>query len=61
MTTTVPHMEETIRPCAMRPRRCKVVVGGAVLTQDYADEIKADHYAADAMETVHYAQEVLGG
>ena len=39
---------------------CKVVVGGAVITQDYADSIGADRYAADAMESVHYAQEVLG-
>jgi 5-methyltetrahydrofolate--homocysteine methyltransferase len=37
----------------------KTVVGGAVLTADYAQEIGADFYAADAMETVRYAQEIL--
>lgn len=61
MTTTAPYMKETIQALHEAGLDCKVVVGGAVITQDYADEIKADHYAADAMETVHYAQEVLGG
>lgn len=61
MTTTAPYMKETIQALHKAGLDCKVVVGGAVITQDYADEIKADHYAADAMETVHYAQEVLGG
>ena len=37
-----------------------VVVGGAVLTQAYADQIGADHYAPDAMATVRVAQRVLG-
>ena len=61
MTTTAPYMKETIQALHEAGLDCKVVVGGAVITQDYADEIKADRYAADAMETVHYAQEVLGG
>ena len=61
MTTTAPYMKETIQALHEAGLECKVVVGGAVITQDYADEIRADHYAADAMETVHYAQEVLGG
>ena len=38
----------------------KVVVGGAVMTQEYADAIGADCYAPDAMATVHYAEEVFG-
>ena len=38
----------------------KVVVGGAVLTQEYADSIGADCYAKDAMATVHYADSVFG-
>ena len=38
----------------------KVVVGGAVMTQEYADAIRADCYAKDAMATVHYAEEVFG-
>ena len=40
---------------------CKVIVGGAVLTQEYADAIGADKYARDAMETVRYAEEINRG
>ena len=56
MTTTVPAMEETIRQIRKNAPWCKVVVGGAVLTQEYADRIGADKYAKDAMETVRYAE-----
>ena len=59
MTTTVPSMEETIRQLRAKKPDCKVVVGGAVLTQEYADMINADFYAKDAMQTVHVAEEVL--
>ncbi len=59
MTTTVPAMEETIRQLRATAPWCKIVVGGAVLTPEYAARIGADHYAADAMETVRYA-EALG-
>jgi 5-methyltetrahydrofolate--homocysteine methyltransferase len=58
MTTTVPAMEETIKALRKDAPWCKIVVGGAVLTPDYAAEIGADRYAADAMETVRYAEEV---
>ena len=58
MTTTVPAMEETIKLIHAEAPWCKVVVGGAVLTQDYADRIGADKYAKDAMEAVRYADEV---
>lgn len=58
MTTTVPAMEETIRQLRLGAPWCKVVVGGAVLTQEYADRIGADKYARDAMETVRYAEEI---
>ncbi|MBO5150530.1 MAG: homocysteine S-methyltransferase family protein, partial [Anaerotignum sp.] len=58
MTTTVPAMEETIKLVHAEAPWCKVVVGGAVLTQDYADRIGADKYAKDAMEAVRYADEV---
>ena len=58
MTTTVPAMEETITLLRRRAPWCRVVVGGAVLTQAYADRIGADHYARDAMEAVRYAQRV---
>jgi 5-methyltetrahydrofolate--homocysteine methyltransferase len=58
MTTTVPAMEETIKALRKDAPWCKIVVGGAVLTPDYAAEIGADRYAADAMETVRYAEEI---
>ncbi len=58
MTTTVPAMEKTIRLIREKAPWCKVVVGGAVLSQEYADSIGADKYAKDAMETVRYAEEI---
>lgn len=60
MTTTVPAMEETIKMLRAAGLSCKVVVGGAVLTQEYADMIGADKYAKDAMGAVRYAEEVFG-
>ena len=60
MTTTVPAMEETIKLLRKAAPQCKVIVGGAVLTQEYADKIGADKYAKDAMEAVRYAQTVIG-
>lgn len=60
MTTTVPAMEETVKLIKETAPWCKTVVGGAVLTQDYADKIGADKYAADAMETVRYTELVIG-
>lgn len=59
MTTTVPSMEETIKLLRKDCPGTKVVVGGAVLTQEYADMIGADCYAKDAMETVRYAEELF--
>ncbi len=56
MTTTVPAMEETIALLREKHPKCKVIVGGAVLNQDYADRIGADMYAKDAMEAVRYAE-----
>ena len=60
MTTTVVSMEETIKLLHDRKPDTKVVVGGAVMTQEYADAIHADCYAKDAMATVHYAEEIFG-
>ena len=59
MTTTVVSMEETIRQLREKKPDTKVVVGGAVMTQEYADAIGADCYAPDAMATVHYAEEIF--
>ncbi len=59
MTTTVPAMEETIKQLRVSAPWCKIVVGGAVLTQEYADKIGADKYAKDAMETVRYSEQIM--
>ena len=58
MTTTVAAMAETIALLRERVPGVKIMVGGAVLTEDYAREIGADFYAHDAMASVRYAKEV---
>ena len=58
MTTTVPAMEETIRLLREKAPWCRVIVGGAVLTEEYASRIGADAYGRDAMATVRYAERV---
>ena len=60
MTTTVPAMEETIRQLQAALPDCRIMVGGAVLTESYAQMIHADRYTRDAMASVHFAQTVLG-
>ena len=55
MTTTVPAMEETIKMLRAEAPFCKIMVGGAVLTEEYAMKIGADKYGSDAMEAVRYA------
>ena len=59
MTTTVPEMEKTVRLLKEKAPKCKVMVGGAVLTEEYAAVMGADKYAADAMEAVRYAETLL--
>ncbi len=60
MTTTLGAMENTIKLLRQSGHECKVVVGGAVLTKDYADAIGADCYAKDAKDTVDFAKNILG-
>ena len=60
MTTTVVHMEETIAALRAAGCDCKIMVGGAVLTEDYAKQIGADFYAKDAKQSVDIAKFVLG-
>ncbi|MDR0443847.1 MAG: homocysteine S-methyltransferase family protein [Treponema sp.] len=55
MTTTVAYMEETIRLLKEKAPECRIMAGGAVLTQGYADKIGADFYSKDAMGGVRYA------
>lgn len=61
MTTTVVSMEETIALLRENKPECKVMVGGAVLNQEYADMIGADFYGKDAMQSVYYAQQLFKG
>ena len=61
MTTTVPSMEETIRQLHERAPGVKIMVGGAVLTEEYARTIHADAYCRDAMASVNYAERVFAG
>ncbi|MBQ3123694.1 MAG: homocysteine S-methyltransferase family protein [Firmicutes bacterium] len=58
MTTTVPAMEETIKQLRERAPWCNVIVGGAVLTEEYANLIGADYYAKDAMTGIRIAEEI---
>ena len=58
MTTTVPAMEETVKLAKEIIPDVKIMVGGAVLTKEYADRMGADMYCKDAMESVRYAEEI---
>ncbi len=60
MTTTVKNMEETICELKKIKPDCIVMVGGAVLNEEYANMIQADYYAKDAKESVTIARKVLG-
>ncbi len=59
MTTTVPAMEETIKMLRNEVPDCKVMVGGAVMTEEYASMINADSYSSDAMGAVRYAENLF--
>ncbi|MGI6020786.1 MAG: homocysteine S-methyltransferase family protein [Lachnospiraceae bacterium] len=61
MTTTVKNMEDTIKMLHEQLPDVKTVVGGAVLTRTYAEQIGADCYSKDGMDTVRYAEKVLSG
>lgn len=60
MTTTVSSMQKTIAALRASGHPCKIFVGGAVLTEQYAMEIGADYYAKDAKASADIAKEVLG-
>ncbi len=59
MTTTLPSMEEAVKLLREYLPECKIMVGGAVLTEEYAEKIGADKYCSDAMETVRYAESLI--
>ena len=60
MTTTVCSMQQTIEALRASGHDCRVFVGGAVLTPEYAVEIGADFYAKDATQSVNIAKQILG-
>ena len=60
MTTTLPSMAQTIEALHQAGLPCKIMVGGAVLTPEYAESIGADFYARDAKQSVDIARKVLG-
>ena len=60
MTTTVPNMQATIEALHAAGLDCKVMVGGAVLTPDYARMIGADYYCKDAKASADVAKQLLG-
>ena len=60
MTTTLGSMEETIRLLRENQVDCKIMVGGAVLTEEYAAKIGADYYSKDAKSGADIARETLG-
>lgn len=59
MTTTMPRMKEVIDLVRKRRMPCRVMVGGAVLTQEYADSIGADAYSPDARQAVQAAKKLI--
>ena len=60
MTTTLKSMADTIALLHLEGLPCKIMVGGAVLTPEYASQIQADFYARDAKESVDIAKRVIG-
>ena len=61
LTTTMPQMPEVIKAINAEGVSVKVIIGGAPVTQSYADEIGADGYAADAATAVDVVKELVGG
>ena len=59
MTTTLPAMAKTVKLLRESAPEVKILVGGAVLTKEYADKIGSDFYARDAMEAVRYCESVI--
>lgn len=60
MTTTLGGMEETLQALRKAVPACRIMVGGAALSQEYADKLGADFYGKDAAASVRYAEEIFG-
>jgi 5-methyltetrahydrofolate--homocysteine methyltransferase len=59
LTTTMPGMEKTVKALKDAGLSTKVIIGGAPVTQDYADKIGADGYAPDAASAVDMAKSLV--
>ncbi len=60
MTTTMIHMKDVVRIAREKNVPTKIIIGGAVITQDYADEIGADGYSKDGLDAVRVSKKLLG-
>ena len=60
MTTTMKEMKNVIEYARSRGITAKIIIGGAVITQEYAEEIRADGYAKDAADTVRLVKKLIG-
>ena len=60
MTTTMKEMKHVIDYARENGVNAKIIIGGAVITQDYADEIGADGYSKDAADAVRLTKRILG-
>ena len=61
MTTTMMRMQDVVDECKAKGCKAKVVIGGACITEDFAEEIGADAYAKDAADTVRVVERLLKG
>ena len=60
MTTTMKEMKNVVDLAKSEKLDCKIIIGGAVVTQEYADEIGADGYSTDAADAVRLVKQMLG-
>lgn len=60
MTTTMQEMRNVVEYAKEKGVTAKIMIGGAVITQDYADEIHADGYSRDAADAVRLAKRLVG-
>ena len=60
MTTTMTRMKEVVEIARRKGCKAKIIIGGAVITQDYADEIEADGYSKDGLDAVRVGKRLIG-
>ena len=59
MTTTMVYMEDVVKLKQLEHIPARIIIGGAAVTQKFADAIRADGYAADAVQAVRRAEELI--